>query len=420
VLTDDDLAVWVAGLDDLFALVAGRFGRVEPRRRARAYVRGLLAPLAVKNGWTLAEAAGDATPDGMQRLLNAAAGDADGVRDDVRGYVARHLGSADGVLVVDETGFLKKGARSAGVQRQYSGTAGRTGNCQLGVFLADATGKGRALVDRELYLPKPWTDDRDRCRDAAVPDDVAFAAKPELARLMLGRALDAGVPAAWVTADEAYGRDGKFRAWLEQRRTGYVVAVDSRQAITGSAGTSRADALAAHAPDQAWKRRSCGNGSKGPRVFDWAAATVPAEGTEPPGWSRYLLVRRSTARNAKDELEPAYYLCCAPAGTPDEELIRVAGSRWAVERLVPARHPRPAGARLPGRHGGDRPKSPGSGLIPVTLGEVRRLLAHLITQVPGRATAWAWSNWRRHHQHRARMCHYQRRQANYNEMLLSY
>ena len=168
-LTDDDLAAWVAGLDDLFALVAGRFGRVEPRRRARAYVRGLLAPLAVKNGWTLAEAAGDATPDGMQRLLNAAAWDADGVRDDVRGYVARHLGSADGVLVVDETGFLKKGARSAGVQRQYSGTAGRIENCQLGVFLAYATGKGRALVDRELYLPKSWTDDRDRCRDAAVP-----------------------------------------------------------------------------------------------------------------------------------------------------------------------------------------------------------------------------------------------------------
>jgi SRSO17 transposase len=278
VLTDEDLAAWVAGLDDLFALVAGRFGRVEPRRRARAYVRGLLAPLAVKNGWTLAEAAGDATPDGMQRLLNAAAWDADGVRDDVRGYVAGHLGSADGVLVVDETGFLKKGARSAGVQRQYSGTAGRVENCQLGVFLAYATGRGRALIDRELYLPKSWTDDRDRCRDAAVPDDVQFATKPELARLMLGRALDAGVPAAWVTADEAYGRDGKFRAWLERRRVSYVVAGDSRQAITGDAGTSRAGVLAVHAPDQAWKRRSCGNGSKGPRVFDWAAAALPQDG----------------------------------------------------------------------------------------------------------------------------------------------
>ena len=329
-LDDADLAAWVAGLDDLFALVAGRFPRVEPRLRARAYVRGLLAPLASKNGWTLAEAAGDATPDGMQRLLNRAGWDAGGVRDDVRGYVVRHLGSADGVLVVDETGFIKKGTRSAGVQRQYPGTAGRVENCQLGVFCAYVTGKGRALVDRELYLPKSWTDDRDRCRRAGVPDEVQFAAKPELARLMLARALDAGVPAAWVTADEAYGRDGKFRAWLEQRRTGYVVAVDSRQAVPGDAGSSRADVLAAHAPDQAWKRRSCGNGSKGPRVFGWAAATLPQDGSEPPGWSRFLLVRRSLARDAKDEYELAYYLCCAPAGTPDEELIRVAGSRWAV------------------------------------------------------------------------------------------
>jgi SRSO17 transposase len=335
-LDDDDLAAWVAGLDDLFALVAGRFPRAEPRWRARAYVRGLLAPLAVKNGWTLAEAAGDATPDGMQRLLNAAAWDAGGVRDDVRGYVVRHLGSADGVLVVDETGFLKKGTRSAGVQRQYSGTAGRTENCQLGVFCAYVTGRGRALVDRELYLPRSWTDDRDRCRQAGIPDGVPFAAKPELARAMLGRALDAGVPAAWVTADEDCGRDGKFRAWLEQRRAGYVVAVDSRQAVAGDAGSSRADVLAAHAPDRAWKRRSCGNGSKGPRVFDWAAATLPDDGTEPAGWSRYLLVRRSLTRNGKDERELAYYLGAAPAGTADEELIRVAGSRWAVEECFQA------------------------------------------------------------------------------------
>jgi SRSO17 transposase len=330
-LGDDDLAAWVAGLDDLFALVAGRFPRVEPRRRARAYVRGLLAPLAAKNGWTLAEAAGDATPDGMQRLLNAAAWDADGVRDDVRGYVVRHLGDAGGVLVVDETGFVKKGTRSAGVQRQYSGTAGRVENCQLGVFCAYVTGRGRALIDRELYLPRSWTEDRDRCRQAAVPDEVQFAAKPGLARLMLGRALDAGVPAAWVTADEAYGRDGKFRAWLEQRRIGYVVAVAGNQAIRGDAGISRADVLAAHAPDGAWKRRSCGNGSKGPRVFDWAVASLPDDGTAPPGWSRWLLARRALTRNAKGEHELAYYLCCAPAGTTDEELIRVAGSRWAVE-----------------------------------------------------------------------------------------
>jgi SRSO17 transposase len=331
VLDDEELAVWVAGLNDVFALVAGRFPRVEPRLQARAYVRGLLAPLAVKNGWTLAEAAGNKTPDKMQRLLNRASWDVGGVRDDVRGYVARHLGDAGGVLVVDETGFIKKGTRSAGVQRQYSGTAGRVENCQLGVFLAYAAPKGRALVDRELYLPKSWTDDRDRCREAGVPDDVQFASKTDLARAMLGRALDAGVPAAWVTADEAYGKDGKFRDWLEQRRVAYVVAVPKSQAVAGDTGKSRADVLTAHAPDQAWKRRSCGNGSKGPRAYDWAAATLPEDGTEPPGWSRYLLVRRSLTPNAKGEHELAYYLCAAPAGTEDEGLIRVAGARWAVE-----------------------------------------------------------------------------------------
>ncbi|MBV9208011.1 MAG: IS701 family transposase [Actinobacteria bacterium] len=329
---DDDLAAWIAGLDDLFALVAGRFFRVEPRLRARAYVRGLLAPLAGKNGWTLAEAAGDATPDGMQRLLNRAAWDADGVRDEVRAYVARHLGSADGVLVVDETGFLKKGTKSAGVQRQYSGTAGRVENCQLGVFCAYVTGKGRALIDRELYLPKSWLADRDRCREAAVPDGVQFATKTDLARAMLARALDAGIPAAWVTADEAYGKDAKFRAWLEQRRIGYVVAVACNQAIPAGGGTSRADVLAVHAPQQAWKRRSCGDGAKGPRLFDWAAASLPGDqDSAPPGWSRYLLVRRSLTRNGRGEHELAYYLCCAPAGTSDDDLIRVAGSRWAIE-----------------------------------------------------------------------------------------
>jgi SRSO17 transposase len=332
VLTDEDLAAWIGGLDALFARVAGRFCRVEPRRRARAYVRGLLAPLAGKNGWTLAEAAGDATPDGMQRLLNAATWDADGVRDDLRGYAMEHLGERDGVLVVDETGFLKKGTKSAGVQRQYSGTAGRIENCQLGVFLAYTTTKGRALIDRELYLPKSWTADRERCREAAVPDEVEFATKTLLAQQMLIRALDVGVPATWVTADEAYGKDYKFRTWLESRRIGYVVAVARNQIIPATGGTSRADILAAQAPDDAWKRRSCGEGAKGPRLFDWAVASLPTyEDTTPAGWSRWLLVRRSLAPNSKGEHELAYYLCCAPTGTTDDELIRVAGARWAVE-----------------------------------------------------------------------------------------
>jgi SRSO17 transposase len=342
-VVEEDLAAWAGGLDGLFARVAGRFFRPEPRRRARAYVRGLLAPLAGKNGWTLAEVAGDATPDGMQRLLNSATWDADGVRDDLRGYVVGHLGEPGGVLIVDETGFLKKGVKSAGVQRQYSGTAGRIENCQLGVFLAYATSKGRTLIDRELYLPKSWTGDRDRCRDAAIPDEVEFATKSVLAQQMLARALDAGVPAGWVAADEAYGQDYKFRTWCENRRIGYVVAVPRSQSIplpidgpaTLPGGSRRADDLVAGAPSQAWKRRSCGPGAKGERVFDWAVASLFPSPHTPPGWRRWLLVRRQiltpTQLEAGKEPELAYYLCAGPPGTSDDELIRVAGARWAIE-----------------------------------------------------------------------------------------
>lgn len=326
-IVDEDLSAWTAGLDELFGRVAGRFHRVEPRRRGRAYVRGLLAPIAGKNGWTLAEVAGEAAPDGMQRLLNAASWDADGVRDDLRAYVVEQLGDRDGVLVVDETGFLKKGDKSAGVQRQYSGTAGRIENCQLGVFLAYATGEGRTLIDRELYLPKSWTGDRARCREAAVPDSVSFATKAVLARRMLQRAFTAGVPARWVTADEAYGQDHKFRAWLEDRRTGYVVAVPRSQSVPTVNGTARADTLVRNAPPQAWKRCSAGDGAKGPRLYDWAAATLPPDPDQYSDMARWLLIRRSITN--PDDV--AFYLCFGPAGTPDNELVRVAGSRWAIE-----------------------------------------------------------------------------------------
>ncbi|ALE82482.1 transposase [Pseudonocardia sp. HH130629-09] len=340
---EEDLEAWAGGLDGLFGLVAGRFFRTEPRRRARAYVRGLLAPLAGKNGWTLAEVAGDTTPDGMQRLLNSAAWDADGVRDDLRDYVTEHLGEPGGVLIVDETGFLKKGAKSAGVQRQYSGTAGRVENCQLGVFCAYASGRGRTLIDRELYLPRSWTGDRERCRAAAVPDEVEFATKTVLAKQMLGRALDAGVPASWVAADEAYGQDYKFRSWCEKRRIGYVVAVPRSQSIplsleadiAGLAGSRRADDLVARAPEQAWKRRSAGDGAKGERLYDWAVASLSPPPEAPAGWGRWLLVRRQiltdTQIAAGDEPELAYYLCAGPPGTSDDDLIRVAGARWAIE-----------------------------------------------------------------------------------------
>ena len=335
------MAAWSDGLDELFGRVAGRFFRAEPRRRARAYVSGLLAPLAGKNGWTLAEVAGDRSPDGMQRLLNAASWDADGVRDDLRSYAVEHLGAPGGVLIVDETGFLKKGTKSAGVQRQYCGTAGRIENCQLGVFLAYATTKGRTLIDRELYLPKSWIADPARRGEAAVPEQAEFATKAVLAQQMLARALDAGVPAGWVAADEAYGQDYKFRTWCEHRKIGYVVAVPRSQSVPlpRDAGFSfssrRADDLVAQAPEQAWKRRSAGPGAKGERVYDWAVASLyPSEHT-PPGWGRWLLARRQilTAEQTEQGRTPeiAYYLCAGPPGTTDADLIRVAGTRWAIE-----------------------------------------------------------------------------------------
>jgi SRSO17 transposase len=271
----------------------------------------------------------------MQRLLSNACWDARGMRVDLRAYVVENLGHRDGVLIVDETGFLKKGTRSAGVQRQYSGTAGRIENCQLGVFLAYASPLGRALIDAELYLPKSWLADRPRCEQAGIPADAEFATKPVMARAMLGRALDAGVPVSWATADEAYGMDYKFRRFLEQRRLNYVVAVPKSQVVgAGLGGEARADTLAAQAPEQAWKRLSCGEGSKGPRLYDWALADVHFE-TE-PGYQRWLLVRRALAPGTKGELELAYYLCHGPVGTTIEDLIRVAGARWAIEECFAA------------------------------------------------------------------------------------
>src|SRR3954464_8095008 len=208
---------WAAGLEEVHARIAGVFARAEPRARVLAYLRGLLGQLERKNGWTLAEAAGEVSPDGMQRLLRTAGWNPAAVRDELRDYVLQRLGPG-GVLIVDETGFIKKGTRSAGVGRQYTGTTGKIDNCQIGVFLAYATPTGRALIDRELYLPKAWVEDRERARAAGIADEVGFATKPELARRMLTRALDAGVPAGWLTADEVYGQDKRRRGGGGGRR----------------------------------------------------------------------------------------------------------------------------------------------------------------------------------------------------------
>jgi SRSO17 transposase len=262
-----EVQAWVAGLQALHARIAERFARAEPRQRALAYLRGLLGPVGRKNGWQLVEHAGEATPDGMQRLLATADWDPDLVRDDLRGYVVEHLGDPGAVLVVDETGFLKKGTTSVGVQRQYSGTAGKVDNCQLGLFLAYASAKGRAFIDRELYLPRSWTDDPARCRAARVPDQRVFATKPELARVLLERALDAEVPAEWVTADGVYGGDPALRRWLEDRGISYVLAVKGTEPLgTATHGLATASQLAASMPTEQWVACSAGHGAKGRRL----------------------------------------------------------------------------------------------------------------------------------------------------------
>jgi SRSO17 transposase len=324
-----EVAAWADGLEEVHARIASRFARSEPRERVLAYLRGLLAPVERKNSWTLAERAGEASPDGMQRLLAAADWDADAVRDDLRDYVVEQLGDPAAVLVVDETGFLKKGSKSAGVARQYSGTAGRIENCQIGVFLGYATSAGRTFLDRELYLPAAWIDDRDRCREAGVPDAVDFATKPTLAIGMLARALDAAVPAGWVTADEVYGQHYRLRASLEQRRMPYVLAVPVTQRVIAAADGKpiecRADALIAHLPAQAWKKLSAGDGAKGPRLYHWARVAIRP--LEDPAMGYWLLARRSLT----DPTDLAYYLCYGPPSTPLRELVRVAGTRWAIE-----------------------------------------------------------------------------------------
>jgi SRSO17 transposase len=320
-----DLPAWRAGFDDAFARVAGRFAQACSRKRARAYLLGLLSRSERKNGWTIAEFAGDVTPDGMQRLLNFYSWSADDVRDDLRGYVVAGLGDEQAVLVADETGFIKKGTKSAGVQRQYSGTAGRIENCQLGVFLAYAVpGGGRALIDRELYLPASWTDDRDRRRQAGIGDDVGFATKPELARQMIGRALEAGVPFGWVAADEAYGQNTPLRDWLEEHHVSYVLAVPKSFTAATAAGPKRADALAALVPAAGWQQLSCGDGAKGPRFYDWALIATASP-------SHHLLVRRPVAGG-----ELAFFTCHAPPGTPLSDLVAVAGARWAIEECFQA------------------------------------------------------------------------------------
>ena len=323
-------------MDAVVALISGRFTRSEPRARVGTYLRGLLAGLERKNGWTLAEHAGAVSPDGMQRLLRTADWEVDGVRDDLRGYVLNELGDAEsGVFVVDETGFIKKGVRSAGVQRQYTGTTGKIDNCQLGVFLAYASVTGRALIDRELYLPTSWTEDRDRCARAGVPDEVGFATKPQLGIAMLARAHAAGVLTGWVTADEVYGQNLALRAWLARHEVPFVLAVRNDDVLVTPDGHRRQAkvlaTIAGHGEGGGWERRSIGPGAHGERLYDWTAVLLDPAGL-PHDWGHWLLVRRQTRPGeGKKYRDLAFYRCAGPATTPLRELIRVAGARWAIE-----------------------------------------------------------------------------------------
>jgi SRSO17 transposase len=417
-----DPARWQGQFDDLMGRIAGRFARVEPRRRARSFVLGLLSGLRRKNCWTIAEQAGDTGPDGMQHLLAAARWDADAVRDDVRGYVVEHLGSPGAVLVVDETGDVKKGRASAGVQRQYSGTAGRVENCQVAVFLSYASRRGHALIDRELYLPRSWTSDKARCAAAGIPEKTAFATKPKLARAMIARALDAGTPAAWVTGDEVYGADPGLRADLEARHTGYVLAVAASHLVVTAAGPCPVRKLAAALPRRAWQRYSAGEGAKGHRFYDWAWAAIDPER---PG-HRWLLIRRN--RTTK---KLAFYRCYSPRHVPLPALVKIAGIRWATEENFQASKGLTgldehqvrrwdswyrwttlamlALAFLTIAAATEHTRPPPADQIPLTRNEIAALFAALIIE-PARDTRHRlrWSTCRRRRQHRAKTCHYQR------------
>jgi SRSO17 transposase len=315
---------WAKELNSLGQRIGTRFARAEPRRRVVAYRQGFVSPIERKNSWQLAEEMGEATPYGVQPLLGRARWDADEVRDDLRAYVVEHLGDARAVLSVDETGFVKKGEQSVGVQRQYSGTAGRIENCQIGVFLAYASPKGRTFLDRALYLPEEWMKEKPRCRQAGVPKTVAFATKPALAQQMLARALKAGVPAQWGTGDSVYGNDGKLRRWLEEQRRAHVLGVSGNHYIWVGFRPQPVAGVAQQVPRKGWQRLSAGEGSKGPRWFDWAALRLPCAER---GGQRWLLLRRKVDKPT----ELAYYRVFAPARASLREVVKVAGTRWAVE-----------------------------------------------------------------------------------------
>ena len=317
-------------IEVLTARLRPHFRRGAAHRHAGEYVRGLLGPVERKNGWQLAEHVGHRHPRTIQRVLDRSAWDADAVRDDLCEQVIAALGDEDGVLVIDATGFVKKGTKSCGVARQYSGTAGRIENCQVGVFLGYASAKGRAGIDRALYLPREWADDAERREEAGVPETVAFRTKPALALEMLERAFEADVPARWVVGDAVYGSDGKLRRALEAWEQAYALAVKSTEKPTtfppyAPPGQVMAAEVADALGPDAWHRLSCGEGAQGERLYDWAG--VPLRPGLRRGWVHALVIRRDLT----DPDERACYLVFAPTDTTLAEIVRAIGARWTIE-----------------------------------------------------------------------------------------
>lgn len=433
-----DVWKWGQELERLHARIAPRFVRPEPRRRALAFLKGIVSNVKRKNGWQLAEHAGESRPDGMQRLLNSAMWDEDLVRDDLRAYILERLGDPGAVVVIDETSFCKSGHKSAGVGMQHCGTTGQVENCQVGVFLAYASSKGCTLLDRELYLPMRWIEDQERCREAGIPEEVRFQTKPELAKRMLERLFTAHVPVAWVVADSVYGGNLDLRFFLEEHQYCYVGAVANIEAVGIQTATGRKRLTVAEAEAQMlsasdWQRLSMNEGTKGPRWFDWAVLPI-LHRWEDDG-RHWLLIRR----RLDDPTEKTFYLVFAPPRTTLAEMVQAIGARWGIETcfetsketgladyevrgftawyrfttlvmvVMAALAGICADARASPVEQAYLPAMPPP--RPLTIPEVRHLLATLLWPLPRSAILilhWSW--WRRCHQSRASVCHAKRRQ----------
>lgn len=424
-----DVDEWRHAFDEVMDRIAPRFARCEPLRNAGALMLGLVCDIGRKNCWTLAELSGHPSPDRLQHLLSRAKWDADAVRDDLRSYVVDHLDDDDAVLVVDETGDVKKGIRTVGTQRQYTGTAGRIENAQVAVYLTYAAPNGHTPIDRELYLPKAWVDDPDRRQRAGVPADVEFATKPELAGRMLARAVATGCRARWATGDEVYGADPELRKTTAGLGLGYVYAIGSNRTVTTPTGqTQRVDELALSLRRRAWRRVSAGTGAKGQRWYSWALVDIVGD---TDSGHHHLLIRRHDKTG-----ELAYYRCYSPDPVTLADYVRVAGLRWKVEEtfqtgkglagldehqvrtwtswhrwvtLAMLAHAFLVVTTAAQRHTEASASTIGESLITLTVNEFRRLfVALLLRPLHAVANILAWSTWRRKHQARARSCHYRK------------